>query len=66
MIGVSYLEGLLITVAIVAIYYAIGGLPAIIWVGFIQGVLMLIGAVFLYGGLISAGGGLDICERIAP
>ena len=47
MIGVSYLEGLLITVAIVAIYYSIGGLPAIIWVGFIQGVLMLIGAVFL-------------------
>ncbi|MDQ1313230.1 sodium:solute symporter family protein [Methanothrix sp.] len=64
MIGVSYLEGLLITVAIVAIYYSIGGLPAIIWVGFIQGVLMLIGAVFLYGGLISAGGGLDIWERI--
>lgn len=47
-----------------AIYYAIGGLPAIIRVGFIQGILMLIGAVFLYGDLISAGGSLDIWERI--
>ena len=64
MIGVSYLEGLMITVGIVAVYYAIGGLPAIIWIGFIQGLLMLIGAVFLYGGLLSAGGGLDIWDRI--
>lgn len=64
LIGVSYLQGLVIAVAIVAVYYAIGGLPAIIWIGFIQGVLMLVGAVFLYGGLFSAGGGMQIWDHI--
>ena len=59
LIGVSYLQGLIIAVAIVAIYYAIGGLPAIIWIGFIQGVLMLVGAIFLYSGLFNAGGGTE-------
>ncbi|MGB5101314.1 MAG: sodium:solute symporter family protein [Methanothrix sp.] len=64
LIGVSYLQGLMIAVAIVAVYYAIGGLPAIIWIGFIQGILMLAGAVFLYGGLFSAGGGMEIWQHI--
>lgn len=64
LIGVSYLQGLMIAVAIVAVYYAVGGLPAIIWIGFIQGVLMLVGAVFLYGGLFSAGGGMEIWQHI--
>jgi len=64
LIGVTYVQGLIIAVMIVAVYYAIGGLPAIIWIGFIQGVLMLFGAVFLYGGLLSAGGGMDIWNNI--
>jgi len=64
LIGVSYLQGLIIAVAIVAVYYAIGGLPAIIWIGFIQGLLMLAGAVLLYGGLFSASGGMEIWQRI--
>jgi sodium/pantothenate symporter len=64
LIGVSYLQGLIIAVLIVAVYYAIGGLPAIIWIGFIQGILMLAGAVLLYGGLFSAGGGSEIWQHI--
>jgi sodium/pantothenate symporter len=64
LIGVSYIQGLMIAVAIVAVYYAVGGLPAIIWIGFIQGILMLIGAVFLYGSLYSAGGGAEIWQHI--
>jgi len=64
LIGVTYLQGLIIALAIVAVYYAIGGLPAIIWIGFIQGLLMLAGAVLLYGGLFSVGGGMDIWQRI--
>jgi len=64
LIGVSYLQGLIIALAIVAVYYAIGGLPAIIWIGFIQGLLMLGGAVLLYGSLFSAGGGSEIWQRI--
>jgi sodium/pantothenate symporter len=66
LIGVTYLQGLIIALAIVAVYYAIGGLPAIIWIGFIQGLLMLAGAVLLYGGLFSVGGGMDIWQRIPP
>jgi len=66
LIGVTYLQGLIIALAIVAVYYAIGGLPAIIWIGFIQGLLMLVGAVLLYSGLFSAGGGMDIWQRIPP
>ena len=66
LIGVTYLQGLIIALAIVAVYYAIGGLPAIIWIGFIQGLLMLAGAVLLYSGLFSAGGGMDIWQRIPP
>ncbi|HSD57275.1 MAG TPA: sodium:solute symporter family protein, partial [Methanotrichaceae archaeon] len=64
LIGVTYVQGLIIAVMIVAVYYAIGGLPAIIWIGFIQGVLMLGGAVLLYGGLFNAGGGMDIWNNI--
>lgn len=63
LVGVTYLQGLLFTVIIVAIYYAIGGLPAIIWIGFLQGVLMVGGAMLLYGSVLSAGG-LEIWSRI--
>lgn len=64
LLGVTYIQGLMIAVAIVALYYVIGGLPAILWISFLQGLIMLVGAVFLYGGLISNGGGLGIWELI--
>lgn len=64
LIGVTYVQGLIFTVLIVAIYYAIGGLPAIIWIGFFQGVLMLGGAVLLYGSVLSTSGALEIWSRI--
>jgi len=65
LIGITYVQGLMVAVAIVAIYYAIGGLPAIIWIGFIQGVLMIGGSILLYVGLLNAGGGIyGIWENI--
>jgi sodium/pantothenate symporter len=64
LLGVTYVQGLLIAVIIVALYYVIGGLPAILWISFLQGLIMLVGAVFLYGGLISGGGGLGIWDMI--
>ncbi|ABK15056.1 MAG: sodium:solute symporter family protein [Methanothrix sp.] len=64
LIGVTYVQGLIFTVIIVAIYYAIGGLPAIIWIGFLQGVLMLGGAVLLYSSMLSTSGALEIWSRI--
>jgi sodium/pantothenate symporter len=66
LIGVSYLQGLIIAVLIVAVYYAVGGLPAIIWIGFLQGIVMVAGAVLLYSSILSAGGGMQIWERIPP
>jgi sodium/pantothenate symporter len=62
---VTYIQGLVIAVLIVAVYYAIGGLPAIIWIGFLQGIIMVIGAMLLYGTLLHAGGGMQIWERIS-
>ncbi|TQD24449.1 sodium:solute symporter [Methanolobus vulcani] len=64
LLGVTYVQGLIIAVIIVALYYVIGGLPAILWISFLQGLIMLVGAVFLYGGLISSGGGADIWSTI--
>jgi len=64
LLGITYVQGLMVAVLIVAIYYVIGGLPAIIWVSFIQGILMLGGAVILYSGLVFEGGGMRIWENI--
>jgi len=64
LLGISYVQGLLVAVFIVSIYYTIGGLPAILWVSFIQGILMLAGAVLLYGALLFQGGGIHIWENI--
>lgn len=64
LLGVTYIQGLLIAVVIVALYYVIGGLPAILWISFLQGLIMLVGAVFLYGGLISSGNGAGIWDAI--
>jgi len=64
LLGVTYVQGLIMAVIIVALYYVIGGLPAILWISFLQGLIMLVGAVFLYGGLISSGGGADIWTAI--
>jgi sodium/pantothenate symporter len=64
MLGITYLQGLGLAVLIVAIYYVIGGLPAILWISFLQGVIMLLGAVLLYGGLLAKGGGMQIWDHI--
>ncbi|MCD4822260.1 MAG: sodium:solute symporter family protein [Methanococcoides sp.] len=64
LLDVTYVQGLFIAVVIVAIYYVIGGLPAIIWISFLQGLIMIVGAVLLYTGLISSGGGMAIWDMV--
>ncbi len=64
MLGISYVQGLLVAVVIVAIYYAIGGLPAILWISFIQGIIMVGGAILLYAALLYNGGGTEIWANI--
>jgi sodium/pantothenate symporter len=64
LLGITYVQGLLLAVIIVALYYVIGGLPAILWISFLQGIIMLAGAVALYTGLISSGNGMAIWDMI--
>ncbi|WMW23119.1 sodium:solute symporter family protein [Methanolobus mangrovi] len=66
LLGVTYVQGLIIAVIIVALYYVIGGLPAILWISFLQGLIMIVGAVFLYGGLISSGNGMTAIWDAIP
>jgi sodium/pantothenate symporter len=64
LLEVTYAQGLFIAIVIVALYYVIGGLPAILWISFLQGLVMLVGAVLLYTGIISSGGGMAIWDQI--
>ncbi|HII07743.1 MAG TPA: sodium:solute symporter family protein [Methanotrichaceae archaeon] len=64
LLGIPYVQGLLIAVVIVTIYYAIGGLPAILWISFIQGIIMVGGAILLYATLLYNGGGTEIWANI--
>jgi sodium/pantothenate symporter len=64
MLGITFTQGLIIALLMIALYYAIGGLPAIIWINAIQGTLMLLGAVLLYSSLILKGGGLQIFDHL--
>ena len=64
LLEVTYAQCLFIAIVIVALYYVIGGLPAILWISFLQGLVMLVGAVLLYTGIISSGGGMAIWDQI--
>jgi sodium/pantothenate symporter len=64
LLGITYVQGLILAVVIVALYYAIGGLPAILWISFLQGLIMIVGAILLYSGLISSGQGMAIWNNI--
>jgi sodium/pantothenate symporter len=64
MLGITFTQGLIIALLMIALYYAIGGLPAIIWINAIQGTLMLLGAVLLYSSLILKGGGFQIFDHL--
>lgn len=64
LLGTTYLQGLIITMVIVAIYFSIGGLPAILWVSFIQGLIMIGGAILLYGSMFANGNFGEIWSSI--
>jgi sodium/pantothenate symporter len=50
MMGVTFTQGLIIALLLIALYYAIGGLPAIIWINALQVTLMLLSTVLLCSG----------------
>ncbi|AGK61125.1 transporter, SSS family [Archaeoglobus sulfaticallidus PM70-1] len=57
MLGIDYKTALIITVAVVMIYTAIGGFRAVVVTDFIQGVLILAGGIALFVTLIAYLGG---------
>ena len=57
LLDVPYVVGILIFLVPVVIYVFIGGFKAVAWTDFIQGVLMLVGAVVLFVLVLQAVGG---------
>jgi len=65
MLPISYLEGLLITAVIVALYTAIGGFRAVVTTDIIQGFIMLFGAILLFLSLFYYFGGFSAISTLA-
>lgn len=59
MMNIDYRTGLLITALVVAIYTAIGGFRAVVMTDLIQGIIVLVGGIALFLGLIYSLGGFN-------
>lgn len=59
LIGVPYVLGVLISALVIIAYVAIGGYTAVVWTGFVQGIIMIIGVVLLTVSALSRAGGLE-------
>ena len=57
--GLSYEYSLILTVLIVGFYLTVGGTIACIWSGFIQGIVMIFGTIFLSALIIVSQGGFS-------
>jgi SSS family transporter len=57
-LNIPYLWGLIISGAIVLIYVSLGGYFAVVWTGFIQGLIMIFGLILLLFVTLSKVGGL--------
>ena len=59
LVGIPYVVGVLLSAAIIVIYVALGGYFAVVWTGFIQGVIMIAGLVLLTILAVGKVGGLS-------
>lgn len=59
-LDVPYLWGLIITGVIVLIYVSLGGYFAVVWTGFIQGLIMVFGLILLLFVTLNKVGGLTV------
>lgn len=57
--GLSYKTGLCIFAGTVILYTTVGGFRAVVLTDAVQGILMIIGTLALFSGIISAGGGMS-------
>jgi len=58
LIGVPYALGVLISALVIIAYVAIGGYTAVVWTGFVQGIIMILGVVLLTLAALNRAGGL--------
>ncbi|MCS7144292.1 MAG: sodium/solute symporter [Archaeoglobaceae archaeon] len=65
MLSISYVEGLLITAVIVAIYTAIGGFRAVVTTDIIQGIIMFFGAIVLFFSVFIVFGGFEALNTLS-
>lgn len=65
MLSISYVEGLLITAVIVALYTAIGGFRAVVTTDIIQGFIMLFGAILLFCSIFYYFGGFEALDALS-
>lgn len=54
LLGVTYVEGVIVGVLIVGIYSIVGGFIANVWTDFVQGIVMIFGSIALFVGVAQA------------
>lgn len=59
LIGVPYRLGVLISALVIIAYVAIGGYTAVVWTGFVQGIIMILSLVLLTVVALNRVGGLE-------
>jgi SSS family solute:Na+ symporter len=47
LVGLPYSWGVLVSALIIVVYVALGGYSAVVWTGFVQGIIMIVGLVLL-------------------
>ncbi len=67
-LGVPYLAAIAFVFVVVMVYTSVGGFISVVKTDAVQGVIMVVAAVLLFGGTVHAAGGLGAIEtiRIAP
>jgi len=58
LVGMPYIYGVLISALVIVVYVTIGGYMAVVWTGFVQGIIMIVGLVLLAVLAVAKVGGL--------
>lgn len=58
LVGVPYVYGVLVSALVIIVYVTIGGYMAVVWTGFVQGIIMVVGLALLAVLAVAKVGGL--------
>lgn len=59
LVGVPYVYGVLISALVIVVYVSIGGYMAVVWTGFVQGIIMIVALLLLAVLAVAKVGGLS-------